>query len=311
MIFQPNYRIALTLAACFAVANWGGFVLGQAGEDQSSKTVTETSKKSDPYGINEKPKVAQNIGVDSQTGEFIVRDITFHDEENRFVQIGKYFDGKRPVMLSFNYSDCPKLCSVQLENMTDTLRDIKFKVDEDFQMVSLSIDPTEQSSRAKKSKAKYVKRYSKFDRENSQDGWHFLTGDEDDIQLLADICGFRYKYVREQKLYSHPPVFILISPKGKIVRYIHGLNYDAGTIEQALVESAEGKIGSPINILNYGLGCFTFNESTGRYTFQAMAIMRIGGAFTAILLLGTLVPYWLFRRGTKKDDSDYLPTAAG
>ena len=138
-----------------------------------------------------------------------------------------------------------------------------------------------------------------------------MTGDEDDIQLLADICGFRYKYVREQKLYSHPPVFILISPEGKIVRYIHGLNYDAGTIEQALVESAEGKIGSPINILNYGLGCFTFNESTGRYTFQAMAIMRIGGAFTAILLLGTLVPYWLFRRGTKKDDSDYLPTAAG
>lgn len=311
MIFKPNYRIAFTLAACFAAAIWGGFAFGQTPEDQSSKTATETSKNSDPYGINQKPKVGQNIGVDSQTGEFIVPDITFHDEENRFVQIGKYFDGKRPVMLSFNYSDCPKLCSVQLENMTDTLRDIKFKVDEDFQMVSLSIDPNEQTSRARQSKAKYVKRYSKFDRENSQDGWHFLTGDEDDIQLLADICGFRYKYVREQKLYSHPPVFILISPKGKIVRYIHGLNYDAGTIEQALVESAEGKIGSPINILNYGLGCFTFNESTGRYTFQAMAIMRIGGALTAVLLLGTLVPYWLFRRGTKKDDPDYLPTTVG
>ncbi len=311
MILKPNYRITLTLIACFAVVSWSGFVFGQTSEDQSSKTSTDTSKKFDPYGINEKPKVAQDIGVESQTGEFIVPDITFHDEENRFVQIGKYFDGKRPVMLSFNYSDCPKLCSVQLENMTDTLRDIKFKVDEDFQMVSLSIDPNEQTSRAKQSKAKYVKRYSKFDRENSQDGWHFLTGDEDDIQLLADICGFQYKYVQEQKLFSHPPVFILISPKGKIVRYIHGLNYDAGTIEQALVESAEGKIGSPINILNYGLGCFTFNESTGRYTFQAMAIMRIGGALTAILLLGTLVPYWLFRRGSKKDDSDYLPTPVG
>jgi protein SCO1/2 len=311
MTFSPNYRITFTLAACFALANWGGFAFGQTSDDQSSKTTTETSKSSDPYGVNEKPKVAQNIGIDSQTGEFIVRDITFHDEENRFVQIGKYFDGTRPVMLSFNYSDCPKLCSVQLENMTDTLRDIKFKVDEDFQMVSLSIDPNEQSSRARQSKAKYVKRYSKFDRENSQSGWHFLTGDEKDIQLLADICGFRYKYIREQKLYSHPPVFILISPEGKIVRYIHGLSYDGGTIEQALVESAEGKIGSPINILNYGLGCFTFNESTGRYTFQAMAIMRVGGAFTAILLLGTLVPYWLFRRGSKKDDSDYLRTTVG
>jgi len=311
MIFKPNYRTALTLAACFAVVTWGGRAFGQTSEDESSKTPTEITKGSDPYGFNEKPRVGQNIGIDSQTGEFIVRDISFHDEENRFVPIGKYFDGKRPVMLSFNYSDCPKLCSVQLENMTDTLRDIKFKVDEDFQMVSLSIDPHEQTSRAKQTKAKYVKRYSQFDRKNSQDGWHFLTGDEVDIQLLADICGFRYKYIREQKLYSHPPVFILISPQGKIVRYIHGLNYDARTIEQALVESAEGKIGSPINILNYGLGCFSFNESTGRYTFQAMAIMRIGGALTAILLVGTLVPYWLFRRGAKKGESDDLLTTVG
>lgn len=255
----------------------------------------------DPYGLNQKPKEAEGIGVDSQIGEFLDMDIPFNDENNNRVRIGDFFDGKQPVMLSFNYSNCPKLCSVQLENMTSALRGIKFKVKEDFQIVSISIDPMEQTSRARQTKELYTQQYNK---EGTEDGWHFLTGDRDDIVAMADTCGFRYKYVPEQKLYSHPPVFILISPKGKIVRYIHGLDYDRDTIELALIESAEGKIGSPINILSYGIGCFTFNESTGKYTFQAMAIMRIGGAATAILLIVTLVPYWFFRRGDRSGDKE-------
>ncbi len=296
-------RTLLTLMAFFAITGRSFGAPGVVQDETADKASrSEPVASSDPYRLNEKPEVAKGIGVDSQTGEFLVMDIPFHDEQNRFVKIGDYFDGKRPVLLSFNYSNCPKLCSVQLENMTDTLRDIKFKVDKDFQVVSISIDPNEQTSRARQTKEKYVERYSKYDRKGSEDGWHFLTGKEKDIQLIADICGFRYKYVREQKLYSHPPVFILISPQGKIVRYIHGLDYDPDTIEKALIETAAGKIGSPINILSYGLGCFTFNESTGKYTFQAMAIMKIGGALTVFLLLFTLIPYWFFRRGFKLDD---------
>lgn len=305
MNLRLSLRILPLLIALTAILGWscGKSGLAQQADVENDSPVAEV-KASDPYRLNEKPEIAKGIGVDSQTGEFLVMDIPFHDEQNRFVKIGDYFDGKRPVLLSFNYSDCPKLCSVQLENMTDTLREIKFKVDQDFQIVSISIDPNEQTSRARKSKEKYVKRYSKFDREGSDPGWHFLTGKEKDIQLITDICGFKYKYVREQKLFSHPPVFILISPQGKIVRYIHGLDYDPGTMEKALIETAEGKIGSPINILSYGLGCFTFNESTGKYTFQAMAIMKIGGALTIFLLLFTLIPYWFFRRGFQPNDDD-------
>ena len=293
--------VAIFAVVCFGVCANPGITFGQTDSDNQQDSRPDDLKvpANNPYNLNTKPKAAEDIGVDSQTGEFIVMDIPFHDEQNRFVKIGDYFDGKKPVLLSFNYSDCPKLCSVQLENMTDTLRQIKFKADEDFEIVSISIDPHEQTARARQSKEKYVKRYSKFDRKNSDDGWHFLTGKEKDIQLIADICGFRFKYVPEQKLFSHPPVFILVSPKGKIVRYIHGLDYDPNTMEKALIETAEGKIGSPINILSYGLGCFTFNESTGKYTFQAMAIMRIGGALTAFLLAVTLIPFWFLRRGNK------------
>ena len=294
-------RTFLTLIAIAAIMNLGSVAHGFAQDSTQAKPDESKELVNDPYNLNRKPEVAEGIGVDSQIGEFLVMDIPFHDEQNRYVKIGDYFDGKQPVLLSFNYSDCPKLCSVQLENMTDTLRQVKFQVKKDFQVVSISIDPNEQTSRARQSKEKYVERYSKFDRKGSDDGWHFLTGDQKDIELITDICGFRYRYIREQKLFSHPPVFILISPEGKIVRYIHGLNYDPDTMEKALIETAEGKIGSPINILAYGLGCFSFNESTGKYTVQAMAIMRIGGALTAFLLVVTLVPYWFFRRGSNLD----------
>lgn len=326
---EPSTRIRFLLVAALAMAgaSWGapgGMIRsGFAQSDQDSDPaigsveteITQSSRQpsatrtplNDPYAANKLPKAAEGIGVDSMIGEMLVMDIPFNDEQNRSVLIGDYFDGKRPVMLSFNYSDCPKLCSVQLENMTLTLSEVakRFKVSEDFQVISISIDPNEQTSRARKTKKKYTEIYHV---PGTDDGWHFLTGKQKDIELMADICGFRYKYIREQKLYSHPPVFILISPNGKIVRYIHGLKYDSDTIEQALIESAEGRIGSPINILSYGLGCFLYNESTGKYTFQAMAAMRIGGFLTVLLLLVTLIPYWFFRRGQTKDKTDGNPT---
>ncbi len=307
------------IAGAFALVAFGAFVLQVSADETNQKSDAQkidpqvnagdvdelTDAEKDPLGIRSRPEEAKGIGVDSYVGEFLEMDVPFHNEINNFVKISDLFDGKRPVMLSFNYSNCPKLCSVQLENMTLALREVsskgKLEVGKDFQVVSISIDPTEQTARAREAKEKYMHLYNKPE---SADGWHFLTGERKDIRFITDQCGFRYKYVPAQKLYSHPPVFILLSPKGKIVRYIHGLDYDPNTIKLALVEAAEGKIGSPINILSYGLGCFSFNESTGKYTFQAMAIMRIGGAITAFVMVLGLVPYWFFRRGARASDDD-------
>ncbi len=272
-----------------------------AAQADTQESVEDSDSDNDPYGLREKPDVGKNIGVRSKTGDFIPGDITFNDEENRFVEIGRYFDGKQPVMLSFNYSNCPKLCSVQLENMTSTLLQIGFKVGEDFQVVSVSIDPNEQTSRARKTKEKYTDQYNQ---PGTEDGWHFLTGKKANIKRLTDTCGFEFKYVPSQKLFSHPPVFILVSPEGKIVRYIHGLDYDPDTIEKALIESAAGKIGSPINMLAYGMGCFLYDPATGKYAFQAMSIMRIGALITVIALIVGLVPYWFLRRGNQDAKQD-------
>lgn len=299
--------IVLAAASSASIANADTAKAKTATDVASSDDQTATPEESaddDPYGINKKPKVSEGIGVDDHIGQFVSGDQSFNDHNNNHVRFGHFFEGEQPVMLSFNYSNCPKLCSVQLQNMTSCLREVDFEIGKDFQLVSVSIDPNEQTSRARDTREKFMGQYN---RPESESGWHFLTGDRDDIVSLADECGFRYKYVREQKLFSHPPVFILLSPKGKIVRYIHGLDYDPVTMRRALIESAEGKIGSAINQLAYGLGCFVFDETTGKYTMQAMTIMRIGGGLTAGLLVLFLAPYWFFssrnKANSKPDDS--------
>ena len=246
--------------------------------------------------LNREPEATKGVEVVSKLGDLLELDTRFHDDQNHYVRLGDFFDGEKPVILSFNYSNCPKLCSVQLENMTVALGQLDFTVGKDFEVVSISIDPLEQTSRAKATKELYTKIYN---RRGSEDGFHFLVADPETIRFMTDSCGFKYKYIPHQKLYSHSPVFLLISPKGKIVRYIHGLDYKPVTIERALVEAAEGKIGSPINRLSYALGCFLYDESTGQYTTQVMGIMRIAGAIMVAVLMFTLLPYWFFRRSSR------------
>ena len=152
----------------------------------------------DPFGINQVPRATQGTGVEPKIGTMIDPDIHFHDHDNRFVKIGDYF-GDKPLMLSFNYSNCPKLCSVQLENMVKCLARIKFQVGVDFDMVSVSIDPLEQSSRSREQKDKYVHMYNQGE---SINGFHFLTGEEEAIDYLADLCDSNTSTFR-RKSFTH------------------------------------------------------------------------------------------------------------
>jgi protein SCO1/2 len=272
----------------------------QSNDSANRATSTQSFPENDPLGLQVLPSQAQGIGIDSQEGRIIDGDVTFYDSEGRLVRFGDLFkSGKKPIMLSFNYSSCPKLCSVQLENITLALREVDLEVGKDFEYVSLSIDPNESVPTAKTTKEKYVTLYN---RPQSVAGWHFLTGKKENIDKLADQCGFRYKYIPEQKDYSHLPAILLISPEREIVRYLPGLDYDPSTIRLALIETAAGKIGSPVDWAAYSLGCYSFNSTMGKYSFQAMALMRIGGLVTIAALLVGLIPYWFIRNNRQTKD---------
>jgi protein SCO1/2 len=240
------------------------------------------------------------VEVIERTGVDLPLDAGFTNDAGNRKQLFDYFDGTRPVLLSLNYSDCPMLCSVQFQNLTNTLKQMGFRPKEDFQIVSISLDPTETPARARETKSKYLTLY---DRPETAEGWHFLVGDAAEVRRVADTIGFKYKRLANGH-YVHPPLIVLCSPGGKVVRYIHGLEVEPGVLNQALIEAAEGKIGSPIN--RFLFACYQFNTSTGHYTPNAMFLMKLGGAATVVALAACLIPYW-FRRNVGPVKTDERP----
>ena len=240
---------------------------------------------------NRVPEPGQGIEVKEaeHIGKYVPQRIEFFDEQHKRVSLSDYLNNDRPIMLSFNYSNCPKLCHTQLSNMAYSIQDIGLVPGKDFEIVSISIDPTEQSAKALKTKQKYLDLYG---RQETANGWHFLTGSKGNIKLQADSVGVSYRYIPESNSYSHSSVFIMLAPDGKIVRYIYGLEVEPRVLELALTEAGQGKIGSPINKGFLLTGCFVYDQFTGQYTMQWMGLMRIGGGLTAYLVFLFLVPVW-------------------
>lgn len=252
-------------------------------------------------GYGQLPEGEVGVGVEEKTGVDLPLELTFTDDKGNYHHLGDFFDGDRPVMLSLNYSDCPMLCSVQWQNMTNTLKDISFQPGRDFEIVSISIDPNETVARARATKDRYLTMYNLPE---TKDGWHFMVGTDANIRRLADTIGFEYKRLPNGH-YSHPPLYVLCSPGGRVVRYVHGLKVEPDLLNKALIESAEGKIGSPIN--QFVFACFQYNTVSGKYTPNAIFLMKLGGAATVVVLVATMLPFWMTSRDGKlaneKNDS--------
>jgi protein SCO1/2 len=186
-----------------------------------------------------------------------------------------------------NYSDCPMLCSLQLNGLLDGLKEMKWDLGENFRVVTVSIDPNESPARSQLTKQKYLKLYA---RPGVSGGWRFLTGKEEDIRRLADEVGFGYSYVKDTGEYAHAAAVIVLTPEGKISRYLYGVAYDPQTLRLSLVEAGEGKIGSTMDQIL--LFCFHYDETKGRYGPAAVGVMRVGGVLTMLCLGGMLLVFW-------------------
>lgn len=229
----------------------------------------------------------QAIEVVDRRGETIDPELRFVDHEGKSVRLGDLFDGTRPVILSLNYYRCRVVCSVQLGGLADGLAPLDWVPgDENFQIVTLSIDPTETPADAAKKRSTVLAQLDKGD----EVGWQFLTGDELSIRALAAQLGISYAYDAEQDQYAHPGVIVFATPDGRVSRYVYGLSYQPRDLQLGLLEAGEGKIGSAVDQLY--LSCFSYDPSIGRYGPFAFGIMRLGGALTMLVLGFFLVFLW-------------------
>ena len=243
-------------------------------------------EKKDTYLAGQVPEELKGLEVEEHLGEHINFQTSFVDDKGRAVKIGDYFKNNQPVLLSIVYYNCPSLCGLHLNGVSEALQFLPEDFSQQFNFVTVSMNDTETPLLASKKKSTYIKKYSL-----SETRTHFLTGTKDNILSLSKEVGFRFRWDEEQKIFAHIPVAYVLSPSGKISRYLYGVQFDTQTMKLSLVEASQGRIGSVID--RALLFCFQFNPEKGRYSWYAYNIMRVGGLLTVLLLFGFLIPVWI------------------
>jgi protein SCO1/2 len=248
------------------------------------------------------PERLRGVDVRERLGDGMPRDVAFTDETGKAVKFGDLFDGKHPVLLTLNYSRCPMLCSLELNGLVTALKQLDWTAGTEFKIATVVLDPSETPGQAAQSKARYLRQYGR----DAAGGWTFLTGNEASIHRIADAVGFSYGFNEKRNEYVHPAAIMILSPEGKVARYLYGIEYHPKTLRLSLVEAGEGKIGSSIDQLV--LYCFHYDAKEGSYAPVAMNIMRVSSGIGVTLLGGFLTTFFVAESRKRKKQ---LPPAAG
>jgi len=230
----------------------------------------------------------KNVGVDQKLDAQVPLDLQFRDETGKPVRLGDYF-GKRPVILNLAYYGCTMLCGEVQSGIIGSLRALQFNPSTDFDIVTVSFDPKETPEQAAAKKKSLLLRYH---RPGAEQGWHFLTGDQHNIEALTKSLGFDYQYDPALNQWAHAAAIMVLTPQGKISKYFYGVEFAPKDLRFGLIEASENKIGTVVDQML--LYCYHYNPATGKYGAVIMNVLRLAGVAT-VLILGGLVLI-LFRR---------------
>ena len=270
-------------AVAFAVGVTPTLVLAQGGL-QSSENVSLNN------GV---PREVRDVTVEQKLGKLVPLNLALTDSLGRAVTTGDFIDGNKPTIISLNYSNCPMLCNVQLNQLCKSLKQLDLQIGKDFQILTVSIDPKETTETTRETKQKYAEQLLET-HESVEQGWAFCTAKQPVIDKLAGTLGFRYNFNAKKNEYYHPAMLAFVSPRGVITRYSLALSFEPQDLRKALIESGDGTVGSPVDQLI--LLCFSYDPDSNSYTAQAWKIMRLAGAGTVCLMLACLAPYWIGKK---------------
>jgi len=237
-------------------------------------------------GVGVRPDLLKDVGIDQKLNDSIPLNLKFRDEHGKPVELAQYF-GSKPVILSLVYYNCPMLCTQVLNGLTRSMKQIPMSIGQDFTVVTVSIDPTERTVLAEAKQTLYTGMYG---RPGAAQGWHFLTGDDDQIKRLAQAVGFRYAYDPDSHQFAHASGIMVLTPEGKLSRYFYGIQYPERDLRLGLVEASEGKIGSPVDQVL--LFCYHYDPHTGKYGLLISRVIQLSAGVT--VLLGGIALGFLF-----------------
>jgi len=238
------------------------------------------------------PPELAHVGVTEHLDGALPMDATFRDHTGKQVLLGDFYDGKRPVVLTFAYHSCPVLCSMVLNGTAQGLRGIGWTVGKEFDVVTISIDPDESLEKTANKRASILAEYGAA-RGHDGKGWHFLVanpGDKTQIARVAAAAGFEYQYDAEQKQWGHPSVVMITKPDGHMARYLYGLEFPSNDLKLGLLEASQGRSISTVEQII--LFCYHYDPQGGKYVIVAQHVMQVGGAIVGLLLFGFLGLFW-------------------
>jgi protein SCO1 len=234
------------------------------------------------------PPILREASIAQRLNEPVPPEIVFRDENGKAVRLGDYF-GKKPIVLSLVYFDCPSLCTEVLNGELRTMKAITLDLGKDFEAVTVSFEPKDTPERAKAKRDVYAGQYG---RPGAKESWHFLTGEQPSIDALTQAVGFHYAYDSTSRQYAHAAAILVLTPHGRIARYFYGVQYPGRDVRLGLVEASEGKIGTPTD--HALLYCYQYDPATGKYGLIVMNVVRAAGVVT-VLVLGIFM-FVMFRR---------------
>lgn len=263
-----------TLGESLAFAQYGLGVREDDGASNAARNVT--------------PPRVEEITVTEHLNAQLPMDVELRDERGRLVRLRDYFTTGKPVIINLAYYRCPMLCNLVSNAMVNGLRQVAWNPGDQYEVLTVSIDPRETSQDAANRRARIA---DQFGRATGANGWHFTVGDEAQVRRLATALGFGYRFEPRQNQYSHPAVIFVATPSGKVARYLYGISFPANDLRLGLIEASEGRSISTVDrVLMF---CFHFDPQDRRYVLVARQVMKLGGGVTAALLGGGLLALWL------------------
>jgi protein SCO1/2 len=246
----------------------------------------------------ELPIQVKDVGITEKLGEKVsINDLQFLDEQGQTVTLSKYFSSFKPVILVLVYYSCPNLCNLVLNGLLDTAKQMPWSPGKEYEIVTVSIDPHEGPDVARAKKESYLKAFGKPElHDQLSNGWHFLTikGDESAIKTLASQVGFGYRYDKVDKQYAHGAVLTLLTPEGRVSRYLYGIEFSTKDLKLGLMEASSSKIGTVMDrVIFY---CFHYDPSRRGYALYAFRLVQIASAALVLILAAILVPAFLTQR---------------
>jgi len=246
--------------------------------------------------------ILQDVRIDQKLDGPVPLDLPFVDEAGRDVTLGQYL-GSRPAVLALVYYECPMLCTQVLNGVFSSIQPLTFDAGRDFELIVVSFDPGETPAMAEAKKASYLRHYQ---RPTADAGIHFLTGRKPAIDALADAVGFRYVYDEAIDQYAHPAAITILTPQGKVSKYLYGVEFAPMDFRIAMVSAGEGTIGTLTD--QALLYCFHYDPATGKYSVAIMNLMQLGAVLT-LLGLGAFV--FVHLRRDRRQKRAVTATATG